>query len=127
MVGPLKALTEKIKNFRFKEPQAKLSTNPWGQPETVRDVVTQSQRNIKKRFPAIQRSLRLYLCNKETEFILFRPIRVSYPVNLFSQMLESNSESNRQTGQNRLTFGTNLYFSERRDDSIYGVDSTFNL
>ena len=80
MVGPLKALTEKIKNFRFKEPQAKLSTNPWGQPETVRDVVTQSQRNIKKRFPAIQRSLRLYLCNKETEFILFRPIRVSYPV-----------------------------------------------
>jgi len=75
MVGPLKALTEKIKNFRFKEPQAKLSTNPWGQPETVRDVVTQSQRNIKKRFPAIQRSLRLYLCNKETEFILFRPIR----------------------------------------------------
>lgn len=47
----------------------------WASPQQISGVVQESQRQIKSKLPALQRSMQLYLSNKDTEFILFRPIR----------------------------------------------------
>ena len=39
--------------------------------------MTETIRRVKASVPAIQRKMQLYLANRETEFILFRPIRCS--------------------------------------------------
>lgn len=44
--------------------------------QIVAGILSSAQRNIKARIPDIQRSMQLYLANRETEFILFRPIKV---------------------------------------------------
>ncbi|KAF0303196.1 Conserved oligomeric Golgi complex subunit 3 [Amphibalanus amphitrite] len=44
--------------------------------ETVAAAVTESQRLIKTHLPEIHSSLQLYLANPETEFILFKPVKV---------------------------------------------------
>lgn len=41
----------------------------------LQDVVSRCKQNLKKVFPTVQHDMHLYLANKETEFILFRPIR----------------------------------------------------
>merc|ERR1719370_2337332 len=48
---------------------------PWADPAAVQGVVTETIRRVKATVPAIQRKMQLYLANRETEFILFRPIR----------------------------------------------------
>lgn len=45
-------------------------------PEEMAIVVKEAQKAIKAHLAPLQRSMQLYLANKETEFILFRPIRV---------------------------------------------------
>lgn len=55
----------------------KLSQQPFAKAEAVGEIIRNSQRLIKNKLPLIQRSMQLYLANRETEFILFRPIRVS--------------------------------------------------
>ncbi|KAJ8911040.1 hypothetical protein NQ315_004686 [Exocentrus adspersus] len=47
----------------------------FGKPDVVAGVVQETQKNIKIKLPEVQRSMQLYLANKETEFILFRPIK----------------------------------------------------
>ncbi|KAG8238674.1 hypothetical protein J437_LFUL018558, partial [Ladona fulva] len=42
--------------------------------EEAAEAIRQTQKMIKSKLPLILRSLRLYLANRETEFILFRPI-----------------------------------------------------
>ncbi|XP_037090117.1 conserved oligomeric Golgi complex subunit 3-like [Pollicipes pollicipes] len=44
--------------------------------ETVAAAVTETQRLIKTHLPDIQQSMQLYLANRETEFILFKPVKV---------------------------------------------------
>jgi len=44
-------------------------------PEQIAAVLIETQRLIKSNLAPLQRSMQLYLANKETEFILFRPIR----------------------------------------------------
>lgn len=51
---------------------AGLKQQAFGQPETVRNYASESQKNLRTRLPVVQRSLQLYLANRETEFILFR-------------------------------------------------------
>jgi hypothetical protein len=46
----------------------------------LQEMVSESQRNLRKFFPKVQRSMQLYLAHRETEFILFRPIRVRLPM-----------------------------------------------
>lgn len=46
-------------------------------PQVLAGILSTAQRNIKTKLPEIQRSMQLYLANRETEFILFRPIKVS--------------------------------------------------
>eukprot|EP00092_Neocalanus_flemingeri_P004451 GFUD01004786.1.p1 GENE.GFUD01004786.1~~GFUD01004786.1.p1 ORF type:complete len:913 (+),score=335.84 GFUD01004786.1:66-2804(+) len=54
---------------------AKLSTQPWGDTNTTRSCVAETVRRIKQMVPLVQRKMQLYLANRETEFILFRPVR----------------------------------------------------
>lgn len=54
-----------------------LRQTPWAAPQKISSLIQESQRNIKSKLAAVQRAMQLYLSNKDTEFILFRPIRVS--------------------------------------------------
>lgn len=49
----------------------------WASPQMISGLVQEAQRNIKGKLSTLQRSMQLYLANRDTEFILFRPIRVS--------------------------------------------------
>ncbi len=55
-----------------------LRQQPWAAPQQISSLIQESKRNIKKKLAVFQRSMQLYLANKDTEFILFRPIRVSF-------------------------------------------------
>jgi len=54
---------------------AKLSTQPWADTNTTKGCVADTVRKIKQMVPLVQRKMQLYLANRETEFILFRPVR----------------------------------------------------
>lgn len=49
-----------------------LKQQTFGQPDVVQNYSTESQKYLRSRLPVVQRSLQLYLANRETEFILFR-------------------------------------------------------
>nr|KAG5697557.1 hypothetical protein BaRGS_019778 [Batillaria attramentaria] len=53
-----------------------LRTQPFATPEKVHDVAMETYRNIKTRLAGVQRSMSLYLANRDTEAILFRPIKL---------------------------------------------------
>lgn len=90
LVGPIITFIENAQNL-LKQPQAATAINQqpaanllllrqtsWASPQQISSLIQESQRNIKSKLAAIQRSMQLYLSNKDTEFILFRPIRVSF-------------------------------------------------
>lgn len=54
-----------------------LRQSAWASPQQTSSVIQETQRLIKSRLPSLQRSMQLYLSNRDTEFIIFRPIRVS--------------------------------------------------
>jgi len=64
---------------QFGEAGGKLDTlhiQGWASAEHISEIVAATLKRIKAHLPALQRSLQLYLANRETEFILFRPIKV---------------------------------------------------
>lgn len=56
--------------------QPLLRHQPFASPEQIGAVVQDTQRQIKNKLQQIQRSMQLYLANRETELILYRPIKV---------------------------------------------------
>ncbi|XP_075153992.1 conserved oligomeric Golgi complex subunit 3 [Haematobia irritans] len=52
-----------------------LRQSPWASPQQISSVIQETQRLIKTKLPVLQRSMQLYLSNRDTEFIIFRPIR----------------------------------------------------
>ncbi|KAL2770301.1 conserved oligomeric Golgi complex subunit 3 [Daubentonia madagascariensis] len=56
-------------------PKYTLSQQPWAQPAKVSDLVATAYKTIKTKLPVTLRSMSLYLSNKDTEFILFKPVR----------------------------------------------------
>ncbi|XP_067896281.1 conserved oligomeric Golgi complex subunit 3 [Heterodontus francisci] len=56
-------------------PKYSLAQQPWAQPAKINDVVSSTYKTIKVQLPLTLRSLSLYLSNKDTEFILFKPVR----------------------------------------------------
>jgi len=56
---------------------AQLKSQPWAAEDGLQAAVANSIRLIKSQVPLLQRKMQLYLANRETEFILFRPIRSS--------------------------------------------------
>uniref|UniRef100_A0A336LNT1 Conserved oligomeric Golgi complex subunit 3 n=1 Tax=Culicoides sonorensis TaxID=179676 RepID=A0A336LNT1_CULSO len=72
-----------------------LRQTPWAAPQQISSIIQESQRNIKSKLVGVQRSMQLYLANKDTEFILFRPIRNNI-INAFvrlEQLLVTNCYS----------------------------------
>jgi len=73
-----------------------LRQTPWASPQQISGIIQESQRLIKSKLSTFQRSMQLYLSNRDTEFILFRPIRnniIGAYVKL-EQMLTTNGYSN---------------------------------
>lgn len=52
-----------------------LRQTAWASPQQISGIIQESQRLIKSKLADLQRAMLLYLANKDTEFILFRPIR----------------------------------------------------
>ncbi|XP_013098624.2 conserved oligomeric Golgi complex subunit 3 [Stomoxys calcitrans] len=52
-----------------------LRQSSWASPQQISSVIQETQRLIKNKLPLLQRSMQLYLSNRDTEFIIFRPIR----------------------------------------------------
>lgn len=88
LIEPLTVFLEKAQNL-LKQPQTvqspgqtttpkinyALRQTPWASPQQISGIIQESQRLIKSKLSTFQRSLQLYLSNRDTEFILFRPIR----------------------------------------------------
>ncbi|CAH3965510.1 unnamed protein product [Pieris brassicae] len=72
MAGPLIVFIEKVQSFPLAD---QLKSQPWASPSQIAVAVQEAQKRIKSTLAPLQRSMQLYLANKETEFILFRPIR----------------------------------------------------
>lgn len=83
LVGPIITFIENAQNLLKQAPSQQPASNmalrqtPWASPQQISPFIQESIRNIKSKLSSIQRSMQLYLSNKDTEFILFRPIRVS--------------------------------------------------
>ncbi len=57
-------------------PRVALRSQPFASPEKLHDIVAETYRNLKNRKSNVQKSMALYLANKDTEYILFKPIKV---------------------------------------------------
>lgn len=55
-----------------------LPKQEFGKAQYVAEFVNTAKRNIKAKLPEVKKYMKLYLANRETEFILFRPILVNY-------------------------------------------------
>nr|CAG4641520.1 EOG090X02EM [Eurycercus lamellatus] len=77
LIGPIRVYLAKVEGYLKNHTvgSSELKQQAFGQPEAVRNCSTESQRYLRTRLPAVQRSLQLYLANRETEFILFRPVK----------------------------------------------------
>ncbi|RXN21111.1 conserved oligomeric Golgi complex subunit 3 [Labeo rohita] len=58
-------------------PTYNLSQQPWAQPPKINDIVMATYRILKNKLPGTLQSMSLYLANKDTEFILFKPVRIN--------------------------------------------------
>ncbi|KAJ8349914.1 hypothetical protein SKAU_G00250440 [Synaphobranchus kaupii] len=56
-------------------PTYNLSQQPWAQPAKINDLVTATYRVMKTKLPGTMQRMSLYLANRDTEFILFKPVR----------------------------------------------------
>ena len=54
-----------------------LRLQPFASAEKLRDIVVDTYRQLKQRRVDIQRKMSLYLANRDTEFILFKPMKVA--------------------------------------------------
>jgi len=55
-----------------------LRQQPFASAEKLRDIVADTYRQLKQRHVDIQRKMSLYLANSDTEFILFKPMKVIF-------------------------------------------------
>lgn len=60
---------EKLKDVELKKQNFAI-------PSAVATAVRETQKLMKNVLPVLQRSMQLYLANKDTESILYRPIKV---------------------------------------------------
>ncbi|XP_017025950.1 conserved oligomeric Golgi complex subunit 3 [Drosophila kikkawai] len=85
LVGPLvtflekaQSLLEQAKHSQSPEstkPSYALRQSPWASPQQISSIIQETQRLIKAKLAVLQRAMQLYLSNRDTEFIIFRPIR----------------------------------------------------
>ncbi|XP_023321299.1 conserved oligomeric Golgi complex subunit 3 [Eurytemora carolleeae] len=79
LLHPVQDLNTKVLSFYQVrgDKSALLKSQPWAADSALQAAVATSIRLIKSQVPMLQRKMQLYLANRETEFILFRPIRSS--------------------------------------------------
>ncbi|XP_049535661.1 conserved oligomeric Golgi complex subunit 3 isoform X1 [Anopheles darlingi] len=89
LVGPVLTFIETAQNHLRNQPAGKAAAGqqqgagsamalrlaPFAAPQQISSIIQECLRNIKTKLAGLQRSMQLYLSNKDTEFILFRPIR----------------------------------------------------
>ncbi|XP_078050424.1 conserved oligomeric Golgi complex subunit 3 [Augochlora pura] len=75
LIHPILKLLDKEKLSVNTNNSDKPQEHNFGTPEEVAAIISEVLRIIKFKCPDIQQSMQLYLSNKETEFILFRPIK----------------------------------------------------
>ena len=54
-----------------------IRSQPFARAERIHEIVTESNRLLKSQLPLVLRAMQLYLASRDTEIILFRPIKVS--------------------------------------------------
>ena len=62
--------------------QVSLRLQPFASSSKVHDVVMETYQRLKKRKLDVQRGMMLYLANRDTEYILFKPIKVSIQLSI---------------------------------------------
>lgn len=99
LVGPIISFIENAQNLLKQQQMQNTAINQqpssnlllrqtaWAAPQQISALIQETQRNIKSKLAGVQRSMQLYLSNKDTEFILFRPIRVSCKMRKLNDIL----------------------------------------
>lgn len=67
----------KVAEAQKEKPDLVLSQQSFALPNIVNQLIMDTVESLKSKLPFIHRSMKLYLANRETEFILFRPVKVS--------------------------------------------------
>ncbi|XP_011185725.2 conserved oligomeric Golgi complex subunit 3 [Zeugodacus cucurbitae] len=73
-----------------------LRQSAWASPQQISSIIQETQRLIKSKLSTLQRSMQLYLSNRDTEFIIFRPIRnnIIQTFVKLEQLLSTNGYNN---------------------------------
>ena len=92
LIEPVVKLLDKAKGCVTIDNKNTMRQQPFGDAQEIAAVVSEALRLIKFKLPNIQQSLQLYLANRETECILFRPIKnnVVAAFTHLSQLLSTN-------------------------------------
>nr|CAG4645392.1 EOG090X02EM [Lynceus sp. MCZ IZ 141354] len=85
LAGPLRNFLLQAEAFTAANPEGSLKLQAFAKAEIIGEIVGETHKLLRTRLPSIQRSLQLYLANRETEFILFRPVK-NLVVNAFVQL-----------------------------------------
>ncbi|XP_020896480.1 conserved oligomeric Golgi complex subunit 3 [Exaiptasia diaphana] len=81
LISPMSALLSKVDvvvkmaEEEGKDIKAFLKQQPFAKPENVRKVVSETYMLIKSKLPSTLQSMSLFLANKDTEYILFKPVK----------------------------------------------------
>ncbi|XP_059479995.1 conserved oligomeric Golgi complex subunit 3 isoform X2 [Neocloeon triangulifer] len=76
LAQPILGILNKVREYQEAGGAASdLHKQEWARPDRLAEVVSAGLRQLKAHLPSLQRSLQLYLANRETEFILFRPVK----------------------------------------------------
>ncbi|XP_032237953.2 conserved oligomeric Golgi complex subunit 3 [Nematostella vectensis] len=97
-ISPLSAFIGKVNVIlklaedEGKDKSAFLRQQPWAKPESVRKVVSETYMMLKSKLPSTLQSMALFLANKDTEHILFKPVKTKVQ-EYYKQMNELIAET----------------------------------
>eukprot|EP00112_Aurelia_sp_Birch-Aquarium-sp1_P012947 Seg2728.2 transcript_id=Seg2728.2/GoldUCD/mRNA.D3Y31 product="Conserved oligomeric Golgi complex subunit 3" protein_id=Seg2728.2/GoldUCD/D3Y31 len=97
-INPLGSFLDKIDTLsklaeeEGKEKRQLVGQQPFAKPESVRKIVSEAYMLLKSKLPGVMESMALYLASKETEYILFKPIKtkVLKVYRQLSQLVQEN-------------------------------------
>jgi len=78
LIGPLNDFirkASKVLEAQKEKLELTLAQQSFALPEKITQLLQDTVESLKSKLPFIHRSMRLYLANRETEFILFRPVK----------------------------------------------------
>lgn len=87
LIDPVLKLLELSRLYLNSDGSSRIRQQAFGSAQEIAKTVGEAQRLIKFKLPNIQQSMQLYLANRETECILFRPIKNNV-VAAFAQLLQ---------------------------------------